>query len=560
MSIVNSNISNTGLVEKYVGTAYDTVKKVADNIDDVITLAGIQDLSGIAGDLNNSVILAQTAASESEASNQAAQAVESTVNSDAAASALSASNASISEIAARNSELAAAQSQIDASNSANVAIANLAGTQANVDFASKWASEAEDVLVDDGIRQDFSAFHYAQKASAVAASGESNTAANVGTGAGLFLQKTLVNLEFKSLKATGFGNITSDADSVTVNVTANHADLGNVNAVNSHTTAAITGLDNALASKASLSSPIFLGTPLAPTANAGTNTVQIATTAFVQGEKNSPNFTGIPLAPTASIGTATTQIATTEFVENAKTSPTFTGTPNAPTPVAGDNSTLIATTEFVQNEKISPSFIGTPDAPTAAVGTNTTQIATTGFVQGEKASPAFTGTPTAPTAASGTNTTQLATTGFVQQELSSFQSAPTGSISAMAVNIVPTGHLECDGSAVSRTTYADLFSAIGTVFGSGDGTTTFGLPDLRGEFIRGFDNGRGVDSGRTFGSSQSDDFKSHTHTKDSYGPEYSGAFTGVKGLYPNTSGTNTGATGGSETRPRNIALMYIIKI
>jgi microcystin-dependent protein len=64
------------------------------------------------------------------------------------------------------------------------------------------------------------------------------------------------------------------------------------------------------------------------------------------------------------------------------------------------------------------------------------------------------------------------------------------------------GVLFCDGSTVSRTTYAELFSAISTVYGSGDGSTTFNLPDLRGEFIRSMDVGRGVDSGRFLGTWQ----------------------------------------------------------
>jgi len=79
---------------------------------------------------------------------------------------------------------------------------------------------------------------------------------------------------------------------------------------------------------------------------------------------------------------------------------------------------------------------------------------------------------------------------------------PPGTVIWRAVNNIPNGYLECNGAELSRTTYSDLFGEIGTVFGSGDGSTTFNLPDLRGEFVRGFDNGRGVDSGRDFGSWQ----------------------------------------------------------
>ena len=70
-----------------------------------------------------------------------------------------------------------------------------------------------------------------------------------------------------------------------------------------------------LNAKAPLVSPNFTGIPLAPTASAGTNTTQLATTAFVQGILNGPTFTGVPAAPTASAGTNTTQLATTAFVQ-----------------------------------------------------------------------------------------------------------------------------------------------------------------------------------------------------------------------------------------------------
>ena len=156
-------------------------------------------------------------------------------------------------------------------------------------------------------------------------------------------------------------------------------------------------------------SPQFVGIPIAPTAAAGTSTTQLATTAFVT---QSPQFSGVPTAPTAAAGTSTTQLATTAFVTAG---PQFAGIPTAPTAISAANNTQLATTEFVQNQKNSPAFLGIPTAPTAVAGTSTTQIATTAFVQEEKISPAFTGIPTAPTANAGTNTTQIATTQFVQQ-------------------------------------------------------------------------------------------------------------------------------------------------
>jgi hypothetical protein len=298
-------------------------------------------------------------------------------------------------------------------------------------------------------------------------------------------------------------------------------------------TLSITDVENA--GGAPMASPTFTGVPLAPTASPGTNTGQIATTAFVIAQITasvggvasfngrtgavtlvladitgsggagiaSPAFSGTPTAPTATAGTATTQLATCAFVTGALTnsvtsfnsrvgpvtltsadisaaggaalaSPVFTGTPTAPTATAGTNTTQIATTQFVTaalaagggvssfNGRAgavtllttditgaggapinSPIFTGTPASVTASPGNNSTAIATTAFVTTAVAaavvsfngrtgsvslttadvtnvggallaSPTFTGVPAAPTAAPGTNTGQLATTAFVQ--------------------------------------------------------------------------------------------------------------------------------------------------
>lgn len=79
-----------------------------------------------------------------------------------------------------------------------------------------------------------------------------------------------------------------------------------------------------------------------------------------------------------------------------------------------------------------------------------------------------------------------------------------GTVAYLGMSTAPTGWLKANGAAISRTTYAALFTAIGTTYGAGDGSTTFNIPDLRGEFPRGWDDGRGVDSGRAFGSAQTD--------------------------------------------------------
>lgn len=135
---------------------------------------------------------------------------------------------------------------------------------------------------------------------------------------------------------------------------------------------------------------------------------------------------------------------------------------------------------------------------------------------------------------------------------------PSGCVVWHAVNSPPIGFLECDGSAVSRTTYADLFTAIGTTFGVGDGSTTFNLPNLQGEFVRGWDNARGIDSGRVFGSAQTDEFKSHSHVDgQAVGRSTTAGADSVQ--FSNSDTHSTSETGGEETRPRNVALLPCIK-
>jgi microcystin-dependent protein len=135
--------------------------------------------------------------------------------------------------------------------------------------------------------------------------------------------------------------------------------------------------------------------------------------------------------------------------------------------------------------------------------------------------------------------------------------SPPGAVVHFARNTAPSGWLKANGAAISRTAYAALFAAIGTTFGAGDGGTTFNLPDLRGEFVRGWDDARGVDGGRGFGSAQADELKSHTHP---IGITTSTSSGGGGNYYsgPNSTATS-GATGGAETRPRNIALLACIK-
>ena len=141
-------------------------------------------------------------------------------------------------------------------------------------------------------------------------------------------------------------------------------------------------------------------------------------------------------------------------------------------------------------------------------------------------------------------------------------SVPPGAVMHFAMNSAPTGWLRANGAAVSRATFAALFAVIGTTYGAGDGSTTFNLPDLRGEFIRGWDDGRGVDTGRGIGTTQAGQMPLHTHNYQLYGQTFSGSSGGTA---PNATpvATPTTAAGGtenaSENRPRNIALLACIK-
>jgi microcystin-dependent protein len=163
--------------------------------------------------------------------------------------------------------------------------------------------------------------------------------------------------------------------------------------------------------------------------------------------------------------------------------------------------------------------------------------------------------------ASSAVTTNALADGAVTQAKASNMLVPAGAIMPFAMNSVPTGWLAADGTAVSRSTYATLFAAIATTYGVGDGSTTFNIPDLRGYFVRGTGtNSDGTASG-TFAAKQADELKSHTHTMYIHPATASGSNTnaarfGDVGLGAST----TQATGGTETRPKNIAMFYCIKI
>lgn len=150
-----------------------------------------------------------------------------------------------------------------------------------------------------------------------------------------------------------------------------------------------------------------------------------------------------------------------------------------------------------------------------------------------------------------------------------------GTVAHFAASAAPVGWVKANGAAVSRTVYAALFLSIGTAYGAGDGSTTFNVPDLRGEFLRGWDDSRGVDTGRAFGSAQSDAMQGHKHIFEalawsggaSIGPYGTGSGSLLQDPYvglmsvglPKTDGTNGATRTAGETRSRNIAMLACIK-
>jgi microcystin-dependent protein len=197
--------------------------------------------------------------------------------------------------------------------------------------------------------------------------------------------------------------------------------------------------------------------------------------------------------------------------------------------------TVTASYNWVSGETVTPAKLNTAAAPTVVVADN--EVTTAKILDG--------------------NVTLAKLVTAVQQAL-----LPAGAVQAFAMNSAPAGWLAADGTAVSRSTYAALFAAISTTYGAGDGSTTFALPDLRGIFVRG--SGSQTISGTaysgTFAAVQQDQLKSHTHLVNSY---VNGAIGNSGRPQEGTSGNSdsfaTLATGGDETRPANIALLYCIK-
>ncbi|HHC4949111.1 TPA: phage tail protein [Escherichia albertii] len=315
-----------------------------------------------------------------------------------------------------------------------------------------------------------------------------------------------------------------------------------------------------------------------------------------------------------------------------KHNPTFTGEPKAPTPAAGNNTTRIATTAFVQAAITAlingaPATLDTLKEIAAAINNDpkfSTTINNALALKAPLSSPALTGTPTAPTAAQSVNNTQIATTAFVKSAIAAMVgSAPAaldtlnelaaalgndpnfsttvlnalagkqpldntltnlsgkdvagllaylglGEGSALPVGVTvpwpsatpPEGWLKCNGAAFDKLKYPKL----ATAYPSGK------LPDLRGEFIRGWDDGRGIDAGRALLSIQRDEVRKlelkywGPASNSSPSKTFAISDSAGGGLYTDGISQSGGGVfnafkipGGSETRPRNIAFNYIVR-
>ena len=226
----------------------------------------------------------------------------------------------------------------------------------------------------------------------------------------------------------------------------------------------------------------------------------------------------------------------------------------------------------------------------AQAGTDTARAITPYLLKNTKASTTQFGTlalASEAEALAGSDAEKAITSATLHAALDAAAAAPVGSVVAIASETVPSGYLECDGSSLVRTSYANLFTAIGTVFGAAD-ASHFNIPDLRGQFLRGWNHGGGSDpdaatrtdsgdgstTGDHVGTKQAREIESHYHI-DGLGTSFvdgdGNTRYGVKtiagavrrdednntGTYAN--GVKTSSSGGNETRPTNVNVMYCIK-
>lgn len=390
---------------------------------------------------------------------------------------------------------------------------------------------------------------------------------------------------------------------------------------------------------APLSSPTLVGVPSAPTAPIGTRSTQIATTEYVinQASAAAPQMNGQADPGVSTQWSRSDHIHPSDTSRAPVVSPSLLGSPTSTTPEQFSNSARIATTEFVQKSLGSNSGVALYSGATSILGPS--DVGKVVLISYAVNAICVVYLPRISTLPSGVTITVRAETWgclsinclreangdwvaldskyalgsdqsylyLMPQEsvtLTLYKTSATGgyptlsgrwyvtsgdvlsqpataAICYFAVGSAPFGYLKANGQAVSRDTYARLYNAIGVTHGAGNGVSTFNVPDLRAEFIRGLDDGRGVDAGRVIGTSQHGQIQKHKHisgfgeaTEPSlFGESYNRGFFGSNGgidydnylYYTNDgsaySGNSPNASGliGDETRPRNIAMMACIK-
>ena len=160
---------------------------------------------------------------------------------------------------------------------------------------------------------------------------------------------------------------------------------------------------------------------------------------------------------------------------------------------------------------------------------------------------------------------------MIQAELATVAAVVKGTVFGFPYDAVPDGYLYCDGSSLDTTTYAELFTAIGYMYGGS--ASNFSLPDFRGEFLRGHAGGSSNDpdaatrtdrgdgtAGDVVGSKQTDENKSHVHNHQiGFGGGGTTSRHSGQAASVNQGTINTGSGGGNESRPRNVAVKYCIK-
>lgn len=161
---------------------------------------------------------------------------------------------------------------------------------------------------------------------------------------------------------------------------------------------------------------------------------------------------------------------------------------------------------------------------------------------------------------------QSAIQSAVTSAVEKFRFVPTGAIIPFPALTIPLGWVACNGQELNKTISAneDLFNVLGYAYGGS--ADLFRVPDLRGYFIRGWDDNRGIDPGRALGSNQEDILKSHTHSfvwgqnAGTASASTAGSTVSNFNFKADITGDHIENTGGTETRPKNVAMIHCIKL